>query len=697
MSVDMREIILSRAEKLRGFPGQDLPNATPELIGRAGRIAAGIVFFYGSTEVQVGLRDIDWTGSHIKHQEWPAQLNRFFHLPPLAAAYRETRDERFAQAARSYIEDWVDSHPGYDAAQRFMPGDSGLNMSIRLGTSHSSGWGGTIPAFLDSPAFDDAFLKKLMDSISVQVAFLSRHLTPWGNWRISELDAVVFTPLRFPFLDGADNLLSRGIRGMGNALATQFLPDGVHIERSPGYHEWMADVLASYYDLARRFPEADARVDGDMIVRAYDYAAQDELFGVNDSRAPFRDPDILRNARQRRTALGRLFPERGAPTDPPLQQVFEYAGHVFARSSWEPGADYLAFDAGTWGGGHGHLSRLSFVFRSGGRALIADPGILNYEMSDPFGPYGKSTRAHSTLTLNRWNQSEADAQLLRAEFSDVGRGLGQAREGGLHPSTRLSAGEDRPQSVALIHARYSGGYWEGDYGWSFEQGRGRGLFGIHDRIVFWVKGEYLLVLDSMTADTGATIHNCWQMGPMDAWTSDPGTLSWWSRNSDMNVLAKCIPFAGVVEMECFDGSREPIRGWVGSHGHDAVPAPLVEFRYPSGAAGDSSTAVVLAPFRGEAPPTYVARQAIRAGWGPLRHLELGLPGGATDLFSWSRDLSAPADQGSPLSSDARFIWLRLDSSGRPTKRFLLDGSYLEHEGRLLFEAPRREAAGWHRL
>jgi uncharacterized heparinase superfamily protein len=272
LTMDMRKTIASRAEALQGFPGQALPRATPELLARAEKIVAGTAFFYGRTEVEIGLQNIDWTGAHIDHQEWPAQLNRFYHLPPLAAAYRETGDERFAEAARSYIEDWIRSHPGYETAQRFMPGDSGLNMSIRLGTSHASGWGGIVPAFLPSPSFDDAFLQTVADSMSVQAAFLADHLTPWGNWRISELDALVFTALRFPFLEGAPGLLARGIQGMRSALATQFLSDGVHIERSPGYHEWMARVLASYYELARRFPEADANVDGDAIVRAFDYA-----------------------------------------------------------------------------------------------------------------------------------------------------------------------------------------------------------------------------------------------------------------------------------------------------------------------------------------------------------------------------------------------------------------------------------------
>jgi hypothetical protein len=663
--MDVRGTIASCAEALRSFPGQALPSATPDLLARAEKIAAGTVFFYGRTEVEIGLRNIDWTGSHVNHQEWPAQLNRFYHLPPLAAAYRETGDERFAEVARSYIEDWIRAHPGYETAQRFTPGDSGLNMSARLGTSHTSGWGGSLPTFLSSPAFDDTFLQTLLDSVSVQAVFLADHLTPWGNWRIAELDALVFTALRFPFLKGAPGLLARGIKGMRNALATQFLSDGLHIERTPGYHEWMAGVLASYYELARRFPEADAKVDCDTIVRAFDYAAHDELFGVNDSRAPHRDPKALRHPKQRKDVLGKLFPTKGLPADAPLEQVFPQAGHVFVRSGWEPGADHLAFDAGTWGGGHCHLSRLSFVFRSGGRELVADPGILNYEMSDPLGPYGKSTRAHSTLNLNGWNQCEADADLLRAEFT---------------------------ADTALVHAKYSGGYWEGEYGWSFAEGRGRGLFGIHERVLFWVKGEYLLALDAMEADSGATVHNCWQTGPMDSWKADRDALSWWSRNSDVNLLLKCVPFVENTEMDCFEGSRDPIRGWVGLHGNDAFPAPLVEFRFPAGLSGSSPSAVLIAPFSGDTPPVYAVKRTSRTGWGHLRYVELALPNGDRDLITWTKDLSSPAECGSPIVSDAPFVWLRVDAGGRPAKCFMLDGSYLEWEGRQLHDADRREAA-----
>ncbi|MBI4876106.1 MAG: alginate lyase family protein [Acidobacteria bacterium] len=637
-SQDRRAAILERAKALEVFPAQQTGDATPQVLEEAGRIAAGTVYFYGRTPVEVGLKDIDWSGKHIQHQEWPAQLNRFFHLRQLAAAYRFTREERFSRAARAYIEDWIRGDP-YETATTLRPGDNTLNMCIRLGTSVQAGWGGTLPVFLASPSFDDAFLDRIFASMGRQARFLSRRLTAAGNWRIAELDALVFTALRFPFLPESPELLRTGITGMRNALATQFLPDGVHIERTPGYHDWMTQVAANYLRLARLFPAADAGVRPDALARALDYGAQSELFGVNDSTAPHRDPATLSKLALRLD---------GAPGTPPLDQVFRDAGQVFSRTAWTPGADYLAFDASTWGGGHGHLSRLSFAFRSRGRMLVADPGILTYEMSDPFGPYGKSTAAHSTLNLGGRNQSGADAELLKTAFTPA---------------------------VALIQARYQGAYWDGGYQWSFGAGRGNGAWGDHERILFWVKGEYLLAIDSMAADEGQEIRNVWQLGPMERWTHDANSFAWRSENPDANLLVQLVVPPAKTEMRCFEGSRAPLRGWVGWHGNDAAPAPLVEFRYPSHRGSAVVSVVLLASYAGQKPPR-IAVKSQRAGF-----LELSLPDGSTDTLAWSLGLALPIDNGRPFVTDGTFVWLRTGATGEPVRHFTLGGSYLNFNGK----------------
>jgi hypothetical protein len=654
------EEIRERGLALQGFPGQTLPEPTADTLARADEIVSGTVRFYNRTPVAVGLKGIDWSGAHVHHQEWPAQLNRFFYLGPLAAAYLKTRDEKYAAAARSYLEDWF-SGWDYRGKQELRPGDNTLNISIRLGTSMHGGWGGTLPAFLDSPSFDEAFVDRIADSMAGQAEFLARNLTRVANWRISQLDALVFTALRLPFLPEAEELLRFAIGGMRNALATQFLPDGVHTERTPGYADWMTEVAVSYLLLARRFPEADAKVDVELVEAALDYLAQSQFSAINDAGVAHRDPEKLRNLERRHALLRRIYPDEEIEATPPTAQVFPYAGHVFVRSEWKPGAEVISFDASTWGGGHCHLSRLSFSFRAGGRLLVADPGILSYEMSDPMGPYGKSTPAHSTLNLDGLSQSLADAVLQQTDFT--------------------------PQT-ALIEAQYQGGYFGTNYTWGFGDGLGAGRYGDHRRLLFWVRGEYLLVLDQMCADRGAMVHNVWQMGPMEGWAADPATLSWHSKNADTNLHLQVALAPEGTAMECFEGSLEPRRGWIGWHGDDSAPAPQAEFRYPARLPG-VTTAVLLAAVQGDAACPYQVKAAGSDGY--LHHVELQLPGGVTDHLAWTRSLELPIEDGAPLVSDSPFVWLRRDASGEPMTCYALDGSYVDCGGTRLFDFDTRDS------
>ena len=646
---DKRRIILERAKLLAEFPGQRLPLADRALRGRARAIASGTLLFYDRIPVRVGLRGIDWSGGHVRHQEWPAQLNRFGYLATLAAAWKATRDERFARAARAYVEDWI-------AGARYVPGaplrphDSTLNMSIRLGSSMHGGWGAVLPAFLDSAAFDDAFLDEVLASIAQQAEWLAAHLRPRGNWRVSELDAVVFTALRFPFLPGAKRRLDAGIRGLRAALATQFLPDGVHVERCPGYHRWMMTVAWNYRRLAKRFPTADARVDAEVIAKALDYDVQSRAAGINDSHTVFDAPDLSRDLARRRKMLRAL----GRPAaDPPRQQVFRDAHQVFARSSWKPDADTLAFDASTWGGGHTHLSRNAFAFRSKGRLLVADPGIISYEVSDPYGLYGKSTSAHSTLNIGGLNQAQADGALLAAEFT---------------------------RDVALLHAKYEGGYWPGKYGWGFHEGHGRGVFGEHKRVLFWKRGEYLLVLDAMESDVGSDVRNVFQMGPMDGWRMDAKRLAWRSTNRrGANVELRLALAPEGATMKCYEGSDRPIRGWIdGSVGRKgSTPAPLVEFRYVGRPQPGVVSAALIVPFTGNRTPGVRVLSAESHLEGYVHSLELQLPGGRRDFIAWTWRLELPIELPGRAVTDAPFVWLRRDRRGGVVNSLALRGSFLE--------------------
>jgi len=158
---------------------------------------------------------------------------------------------------------------------------------------------------------------------------------------------------------------------------------------------------------------------------------------------------------------------------------------------------------------------------------------------------------------------------------------------------------------------------------------------------------------------------------------------------DANVLLELALCPRGARMECSEGSREPLRGWVGQRGHDAIAAPLVEFRYSS-RAGFTPSAVLIVPFLGSARPDYRVRSGRFTGGRQINRLEIGLPDGRTDHIAWSRGLSGAVDDGRPLTADGPFAWLRTDATGKPLKAFLLDGSYLAHRGDALHDSGARE-------
>ena len=79
-------------------------------------------------------------------------------------------------------------------------------------------------------------------------------------------------------------------------------------------------------------------------------------------------------------------------------------------------------------------------------------------------------------------------------------------------------------------------------------------------MLLWIRGQYLLVLDSMTADPGSEVRNVWQLGPMDKWSQDLPALSWWSENADTNLFLQLVILTHKTVMQCFEVSRELARG-----------------------------------------------------------------------------------------------------------------------------------------
>lgn len=630
----------------------------------------GAIFFYDRQEVAIGFRDVDWTGRHVAHQEWPAQLNRFFCLPRLVAAWRATGDAELPRIARGWIEDWIAQHD-YSAAHPPAPGDNTLNLGIRLAQSTGWGWWMSVPLFAGSDAFDDAFLRRMVASTRGQLACLKAHLTHGGNWRISHLDAMLCCGLLLP--DELDEWLPFAVRSLNETFHRQIHADGAHEEHNPSYHSWMCEVFTRFWRLARARPRLGLRLDTPRVARMWNYAVCSNAPGGGSSGlhdAPcwgvHADPDdpvarldqreaVLREARLR----GPEWDLRRRPT-----RFFPQAGQLFLRTGWRRRDEWLLFDATRWCGGHCHLSRLALGLYAHGRMLLHDPGYFTYEMSDPFGAYGKSTPAHNTVTVEGLSQSEANPE-LRA----------------LHTWP----------DAALVCASYGGGYWPGTYTWHWAEGKGAGVFGVHTRAVLWLRGRGLLVWDWLDfQELGRHWAAHWQLpaGPhrLDARARTVASAGAGLGNVALRVLAASDPVACRV----YEGQRNPLRGWLpGDLPGQYRPAPQAAFELSSsGRAGWLVT--LIQPFTGDGAPTVAAAELPNAqhpghGW------RLRWPDGAEDLVALTPGLATQVETAGPLATDGCAAVVRL-RDGRAVSSLLIGGMVLDHAGRPL--QARKSAGAW---
>ena len=259
-----------------------------------------------------------------------------------------------------------------------------------------------------------------------------------------------------------------------------------------------------------------------------------------------------------------------------LEKIRTYIGQVFLRDSWGPDATYITFDATRWGGGHCHLSRNAIQVHALGRTLLADVGTLTYEVSDPMMAHCKSTRAHNTVNLNSWNQSTSD------------------------PKTRFETAD----GYDMVASLYDGGYWPGRYEWHWARGCGHGIWAQHYRLMLWVHGRFVAVLDDVQhmaqAGEEPTLEMNWQFGPgrleVDATARRVNTTF-----DDANLLLLTPLAPNGTTMAVLEGQTEPLSGWVaGPDGYG--PAPQVRLSAPRHDPWQTDLATVLIPYAGRGKP-----------------------------------------------------------------------------------------------
>lgn len=607
----------------------------------------------GWSVVHAGRRDIDWSA----HEG----LGRFAVVGSLARRYAASADERYAGAARDYIEDWMRAHP-VQAEWKLARYDHVLILARRLNV-----WVGRLPDFRGSRAFDEAFVQRVVASCVCQLDYLMGHLQSFGNIRYTGAEALLYGGLRLRQSPRSDAWIRQGVWTINDAFHRQILPDGAHVELNPRYNQ-----TPGYWrvcQLQQAMPELGLALDPARFVPAFDYyLANLKPNGAHSSLHDSHGRHTGPRPKGWDGAYMRFRREAGLPLGyPPTSQNFPCAGQAFWRDSWNEDAVYVTFDACRYGGPHTHLSRNSVQVHAYGRTLLADVGSLAYGYGQDFTYHGKSTRAHNTINFNGWNQSYSPAE---ARFAST-------------------------QGYDLAAGYYTGGYWPGRCDWGFKEGYGPGIWGSHHRTLLWVRGRFLLALDRVChGDAGSkrfpvdkmpSLESNWQFSQGRV-ILDPERLTARTDHEDGNVMMLfplCSAEGGTVRvktaLDVHAGEKDPLRGWgLDDHG-ELVAAPQVSFSIPK-ATPWTDLATVIVPFRGGNCPEVSAASHVGASGG---RLDLNWGDGTCDTVYWTHQLQSALDDFGSGRTDASLLHLMSDSQGRCIKGMMVDGTMAEpYTGRL---------------
>ena len=306
------------------------------------------------------------------------------------------------------------------------------------------------------------------------------------------------------------------------------------------------------------------------------------------------------------------------PLGPPREQGGRGAG---APSD----ARYLLFDAGPYGGPHGHEDKLSIELYAFGQAFIVDAGTYTYNKRDPFRTYFVSSHAHNTVLV------DGKSQVRRWKKENLNPQTSPGNADGNHPYAAWISQPD----FDYVAASYSDGYGP----FSFERPQNVEVIEdvVHTRRILFVKPDYWVIVDELQAPTPHRYCTLFHTVPEMTPRRGPGNRAILRTAPDAPALylipATPPPYVegeACPEMRWVKGSKDPIQGWYSPRSRRKAPAGVVIYEWAAELPFTEEGAAEL-PFTGEGAA------------------ELPFTGeGAAELPSCQRDAGGP----SPIGEEA---------------------------------------------
>ncbi|MEX0882636.1 MAG: alginate lyase family protein, partial [Cyclobacteriaceae bacterium] len=349
-------------------------------------------------------------------------------------------------------------------------------------------WTGVFYSLLNSEYLSPATQVLLLSSLPDH-AHYSRNFHGGNNWLTMEISALATIAAYFPEFKAADAWLDYSIGAMTESMQDQVYPDGAQTELASHYHNVSLhnfELFKSICDEAgRKLPEYFTQTIENM----YGYIAKavrpdgHRILNNDGDRGSDREL-ILHGAKKFNRPDWEYIASNGekgkAPADGP-SYFFPWAGQLVSRSGYDAAAHWSFFDIGPWGSGHQHNDKLHLSISAFGTDFLVDAGRFAYTgaVAEKFRPYARGSKGHNVLLIDGNGQ---------------GAGPTHAKE---------------PLDENYVKITDSFDFASQSFN-SFKEVEGKAS---HIRSLFYVQGEFWVVVDRIITDRPREIAALWHWHP----------------------------------------------------------------------------------------------------------------------------------------------------------------------------------------
>lgn len=515
-----------------------------------------------------GFRDWYFKGPN-NDSEWAWLSNRHTQISNVLNTYFETGNPKYAQYIDAFLRDFILKSMPYPAVKSTTSVWRGLEVAARAKV-----WSRIFYGLIDSEYFSPATQLLILSSLPDH-AHYNRHFHGGNNWLTMEISALATIAANFPEYKKSGEWLDYSIGAMTESMKDQVYADGVQTELTSHYHNVSLHNFELFKDICAKANKPLPEFFDQTIEAMYGYIAHavrpDGFRILNNDGDRGSDRDlILSGAKKFNRPDWAYIATNGQsgtkPTDGP-SYVFPWAGQMVSRSGYDANAHWSFFDMGPWGSGHQHNDKLHISIVAYGRDLLVDAGRFAYtgEVAQKFRPYAKGSAGHNLMLIDNKGQdagpTHAKEPLDNSHF--------KIADDFDYASHSFDQFMDVPGEVK------------------------------HTRSVFYVRGEFWVVVDKIITDRPRKIDALWHWHPTSAVVKDKQTVRTDNERGNLAVIP--------VGKQKFDvtfvkGQETPeIQGWYSPEYN--IFEPNVTSFYSTDIKSTSTFVWVLMPSENRMPKT----------------------------------------------------------------------------------------------